>query len=75
MTSKTAIPHPRDLTRRQYAGWACVWCGRGLLRVKAQLAGRSVGSIGAVVMDVDVYECADGACAELRAENEQTGTS
>ncbi|MFJ3310293.1 hypothetical protein ACIPSA_46340 [Streptomyces sp. NPDC086549] len=76
MTTKAEIPHPRDLTRAQYTGWACVWCGRRLLDAKARLAGRAIGSIGAVVMDVDVYECADEqGCAALRLENEQTGTN
>ncbi|MEV0183796.1 hypothetical protein AB0I54_31610 [Streptomyces sp. NPDC050625] len=73
--TRGTLPHPRNLTHRQYTGWACVWCGTSLMDVKARPAGRAVGSIGAVVMDVDVYECAAGGCAELRAENEQTGTN
>jgi hypothetical protein len=54
----TALPDARHLTRAQYAGWACVWCGRPLT-TGATLAGRAVGSIGAHRLDVDVYQCPD----------------
>lgn len=73
MTRK--LPGAATLGRAVYSGWACVWCGRGLLNVKARLAGRAVGSVGATVLDVDVYECASGGCAELHQDADQTGVT
>ncbi|MFR0359076.1 hypothetical protein [Streptomyces sediminimaris] len=60
----SALPEPPaavDLTRAQYAGWACCWCGRSLLHVRGAVsAGTARGTVGAVVLDVDVYGCPPG---------------
>lgn len=52
----TMLPSALDLTRAQYSGWACVWCG-ATLQNGATPAGRACGSSGAHVLDVDVYQC------------------
>lgn len=53
------LPSPLDLTHAQYSGWACCWCARSLHRGGAP-AGRAHGSVGAHVLDVDLYECPPG---------------
>ncbi|MFJ4785524.1 hypothetical protein [Streptomyces sp. NPDC088794] len=55
-------PGAADLSRAQYSGWACCWCGKGLLDEKGVVsAGIARGRQGAVVLDIEVYACA--ACA------------
>lgn len=52
-------PPVRQLSKAQYDGWACCWCGKGLLDEKgAAPAGISRGRQGAVVLDIQVYACA-----------------
>ncbi|MER6064816.1 hypothetical protein ABT167_27315 [Streptomyces sp. NPDC001792] len=59
------------MSRAVYSGWACVWCGASLQR-GGEPAGRARGSVGAHVLDVDVYQCLPGAgCSSLRSK--QTG--
>ncbi|GGK65513.1 hypothetical protein [Streptomyces flaveus] len=55
------LPSATDLTRAQYDGRACVWCGKPLWR-NAVSAGIARGKIGAVVLDIVVYACP--LCAE-----------
>lgn len=50
-------PPPVDrLTRAQYSGWACVWCGETLWHGAAS-AGISRGYSGTYALDNEVYEC------------------
>ncbi len=56
------IPAADKLTRRQYQGWDCVWCGTALWH-GAVSAGRATGQVGAVVFDIEVYACSR--CARL----------
>lgn len=56
------IPAADRLTRRQYQGWDCVFCGTSLW-AGAVLAGRATGSVGAVDLSIDVYACPR--CARL----------
>ncbi|MEU8728781.1 hypothetical protein AB0C68_05295 [Streptomyces tendae] len=55
----TALPDAAALSRAVYSGWACVHCGASLARGGAP-AGRAIGQIGAVRLDVDVYQCLPG---------------
>jgi hypothetical protein len=62
------LPSALDLTPAQYSGWACCLCGASLRNGGAP-AGRARGSIGAHVLDVDVYRCPPGAgCSFLRSQ-------
>lgn len=54
-----ALPDAATLTHAVYSGWACVHCGASLTRGGAP-AGRARGQIGAVRLDVDVYQCLPG---------------
>ena len=56
MTWTPKPPPATDLTRAQYDGWACCWCG-GSLWEGARSAGVARGSVGAHVLDIEVYEC------------------
>jgi hypothetical protein len=49
-------PPATELTRAQYDGYACCWCGTSLWQ-GAISVGRARGSIGAHVLDVEVYAC------------------
>ncbi|MFC9465221.1 hypothetical protein [Streptomyces coelicoflavus] len=55
----TALPDAAHLSRAVYSGWACVRCGASLAAGGAP-AGRARGQIGAVRLDVDVYQCLPG---------------
>lgn len=55
----TALPDAANLSRDVYSGWACVHCGASLALGGAP-AGRARGQIGAVRLDVDVYQCLPG---------------
>lgn len=50
------LPPATTLTRAQYSGWACVWCGNSLQNGGVP-AGRAQGRIGAHDMGVQVYAC------------------
>lgn len=50
-------PPVGDLSKAQYDGWACCWCGSSLLSVKAVPAGVSRGSSGVHVLDIEVWAC------------------
>ncbi len=52
----THLPSALELTRSQYSGWACVWCGASLARGGVSV-GRVQGSIGAHDLSVEVYAC------------------
>lgn len=54
------LPDATDLTRAQYSGWACVWCGIKLDK-GAVSQGRVTGQAGAHRLDIEVYACP--ACA------------
>jgi hypothetical protein len=56
MTWKPKPPRAADLSRGQYSGWNCCWCGARLTR-GARSAGRALGSIGDHDLSVEVYEC------------------
>ncbi|MFD1659993.1 hypothetical protein ACFSL4_17770 [Streptomyces caeni] len=56
-------PPVSALTREQYAGRACCWCGTRLWR-GAVSAGIARGRQGAHVLDAEVWACP--ACAEAR---------
>jgi len=58
----TALPSAVTLSRAQYSGWACVWCGASLEH-GAVSAGRAEGRVGAVDLSVEVYACPG--CAPL----------
>lgn len=55
------LPEPppvRELSRAQYSGWACCWCGKSLLDVTGAVsAGIARGSSGVHVLDIGVYAC------------------
>ncbi|WP_272590368.1 hypothetical protein [Streptomyces sp. M92] len=55
----TGLPDAARLSRAVYSGWACVRCGASLAKGGIP-AGRAVGRIGSVRMDVDVYQCRPG---------------
>ncbi|WP_411078474.1 hypothetical protein [Streptomyces sp. cmx-10-25] len=55
----TALPDAAALNSAVYSGWECVHCGASLAK-GGILAGRAVGCIGAVRLDVDVYQCRPG---------------
>jgi hypothetical protein len=50
-------PHVDRLTRGQYSGWNCCWCGTSLMSRGARSAGRAPGMSGAHDLSVEVYEC------------------
>jgi hypothetical protein len=56
MTGQPKPPPATELTRAQYSGWACCWCGTSLKHGGVS-AGRSRGRLGAHVLDVEVYAC------------------
>lgn len=64
------IPSALDLTRPQFDGWACVWCGATLTK-GAVSAGRATGQIGAHSLDIEVYACA--LCADSPTCTTTTG--
>lgn len=73
--SRPRLPAATGLTRAQYSGWACVWCGASL-QGGAIPAGRAIGSIGAHRLDVDVYQCKPGqGCNRLRGTRKAGGTT
>ena len=51
---KPEPPPALELTRAQYSGWACCWCGKELRR-GAISAGIARGQLGAHVLDIEVY--------------------
>ncbi|MGP4084193.1 hypothetical protein [Streptomyces sp. KR55] len=68
----TALPSALDLTRAQYSGWACCWCGRRLTEGGVS-AGIARGRSGAHVLDIEVYACLPGVgCGPL---HNRTGKS
>lgn len=67
----TALPDAARLPRAVYSGWACVWCGASLLPGGAP-AGRARGQIGAVRLDVDVYQCLPGRGCAATVESAPT---
>lgn len=56
-------PPVRQLTKAQYDGWACCWCGKSLLDCGGTSVGVSRGQQGAVVLDIEVYACPSCAVA------------
>ncbi|MGR3871002.1 hypothetical protein ACUXZZ_20710 [Streptomyces graminifolii] len=61
-----ALPSALDLTRPQFDGWACVWCGVPLMGMAGVTsAGRAEGQIGAHDLGVEVYACAPCTVAPL----------
>ena len=64
----TALPDAAGLSRAVYSGWACVRCGASLAAGGAP-AGRARGQIGAVRLDVDVYQCLPGHGCASTAES------
>ncbi|MFJ9961361.1 hypothetical protein [Streptomyces avermitilis] len=50
------LPSANSLTRAQFDGHACVWCGEKLWR-GAQSAGRARGMTGKIPYDIEVYAC------------------
>jgi len=63
MTWKPEPPPVDQLGKAQYDGWRCCWCGKWLLDGGGVSAGISRGSVGSVVLDVEVYACTDCAVA------------
>lgn len=59
---KPEPPPVQELNRAQYDGWACCWCAKELWS-GAVSAGISRGQQGAVVLDIEVYACAECAVA------------
>ncbi|MGW2379323.1 hypothetical protein [Streptomyces sp. NPDC001658] len=56
MTGRPEPPPVDQLSRAQFDGWACCWCGTRLWS-GARSAGIARGSSGAHVLDIEVYEC------------------
>lgn len=50
------IPSALDLTRRQWDGLDCVWCGT-YMPTGAVTVGRAEGHVGAVDLGIEVYAC------------------
>lgn len=50
------IPSALSLTRRQWEGYDCVWCGT-YMPTGAVHVGRAEGTAGAVDLSVEVYAC------------------
>jgi len=50
------LPVVEELTRAQFDGWACVWCGTPLGK-GAVSAGRSEGHLGNHDLSIEVYAC------------------
>lgn len=65
------LPDAACLPRAVYSGWACVWCGTSL-SLGGVPAGRARGQIGAVCLDVDVYQCLPGRGCAATAESALT---
>jgi hypothetical protein len=57
MTLRPKPPAATELTRAQYDGWACCWCGKSLSQRGGVSVGRARGNSGAYVLDVEVYAC------------------
>lgn len=64
MTGRRALPGVEELTRLQFDGWACVWCGASLGK-GAVSAGRAEGRLGAHDLSIEVYACP--LCAPVQA--------
>lgn len=65
-------PPVRELSKAQYDGWACCWCGKGLLDAKGTVsAGISRGSSGVHVLDIEVYACAGCTVAPERSNPQE----
>jgi hypothetical protein len=56
--SARSLPSVHTLTRAQYDGHACVWCGERLW-TGAVSAGIARGHIGAHDLSIEVYACPD----------------
>ena len=56
MTWKPQPPPVHQLSKAQYDGWACCWCGKALWS-GAVSAGISRGRQGACVLDIEVHAC------------------
>lgn len=50
------LPPATELSRAQFDGWACVYCGADLDK-GAVSAGRAEGSVGAHDLSIEVYAC------------------
>ncbi|MFE2040875.1 hypothetical protein ACFXAZ_08055 [Streptomyces sp. NPDC059477] len=60
MTGWPARPSPAAaLTRAQYSGWDCCWCGKPLKEGGVSV-GIARGRLGAHVLDIEVYACPPG---------------
>jgi hypothetical protein len=66
------LPSALDLTRAQYNGWACVWCGARLDK-GAKSAGRATGQSGAHDLGIEVYACPACAVAPQTAPDRRPG--
>jgi len=55
----TPTPPPvSELSKAQYDGWACCWCGKDLLGVRGTVsAGIARGLSGVHVLDIEVWAC------------------
>lgn len=53
-----ALPSALELSRPQFDGWACVWCGIPLMGMGGVVsAGRATGMLGVHDLSVEVYAC------------------
>jgi len=66
---KPEPPPVSQLSKAQYDGWACCWCGKDIWS-GAVSAGIARGRQGAVVLDVEVYACASCAVAPETSRKE-----
>ncbi len=58
MTQAPEPPPVERLSKAQYDGWACCWCGKSLLHDSGAVsAGIARGNSGVHVLDVEVFAC------------------
>lgn len=61
-----SLPSALDLTRAQFDGWACVWCGIPLMGMSGVVsAGRATGTLGSHDLSIEVYACPPCAVAPM----------
>ncbi|MFJ8057361.1 hypothetical protein [Streptomyces sp. NPDC096142] len=72
MSQAPEPPPVEQLSRAQYDGWACCWCGKSLLHGSGVVsAGIARGNSGVHVLDVEVFAC--GPACPRRPHGPQSG--
>jgi ribosomal protein L37AE/L43A len=64
------LPPATELSRAQFDGWACVYCGHAL-RKGAVSVGRATGRAGAHDLSIEVYACPGCAATQGRSARKE----